>query len=356
MEIKMNLQQGQVIKNYKELCSLLGLEIKGGKSKEIQIKDIERYCKLNRDGHKFIIEEVYEKPLPKVDGRVNNGTHIKTTKYGDLFDRILINSLIDYEGYIEESFSQMMSLLNIFTNKYEDLSKSGYKTFAEINGLGRGVTLTYQQKLNNIIKKSMETALNRLHKQGVIDYKKEINIRDENFKEYLADEQMKIKIKEIEQKTYITQDIKHYNRILLDVNRKFKNAVSKELGIMSYWNVYSIKLVDKNIDYGKEDKDELVIRLVDSIVDSVRNKKSTDEFGEKYNPYSYIKYDVQIDKLTRLLVKLPSDYKTKTERNNELRDFFNNKTKEVNNEDDILDECENFNIDDFYNYNQAIPF
>jgi hypothetical protein len=70
------LKEGQEIKNYKVMCELLGQEAKDGRSKEYQLKDWERYFSWHNDGHKFIIDEIYDKPIPKIDLR-NNGNYSK---------------------------------------------------------------------------------------------------------------------------------------------------------------------------------------------------------------------------------------------------------------------------------------
>ena len=57
---------GQVFKNYKELCAYLGEQEKGGKSRDLQIKDWERYFSFEKQGHKFIITDVYDTPKEKV--------------------------------------------------------------------------------------------------------------------------------------------------------------------------------------------------------------------------------------------------------------------------------------------------
>lgn len=72
-----NLQIGQEIKNYKVLCELLEEPIKnGGKSKDYQLKDFERYFSFHKQGQKFIIDEVFDEPLAKEDGR-SLGNNIK---------------------------------------------------------------------------------------------------------------------------------------------------------------------------------------------------------------------------------------------------------------------------------------
>lgn len=319
-----NLSVGLIVKSYREMCKILDEKVKGGKSKELQLKDWKRYFSWKNEKYKFIITEIYPEPKPKIDGRINNGGNIANTKYEDLMDKIIINLLIDYDGYIEESFSQVMDMIDFFSKKYVDLNKSGYKTFAEINDVGVGVTLTYQQKLNNIVKKCLETSLNRLAKNDVITYEKRIMIMDNKLNKSLADVKMEEKIKETEKKMYVEMDIKHYNRIIMDVNRRFKSKVSNELEIMNYWNVYCFELVDKNTDYVEEDRDELMKRLVTSVVEAVKKQKYKDDAGKTFQPYSYEKYQEQIDKLTRLLWKLPEDYISETETNKEIEYLFGN--------------------------------
>jgi hypothetical protein len=70
MEIS-KLEIGMVIKNYKGMCELLGEKIKGGgQSKQLQLKDFERFFKYHKEGQKFIIDEVYDAPIEKINNRM----------------------------------------------------------------------------------------------------------------------------------------------------------------------------------------------------------------------------------------------------------------------------------------------
>lgn len=64
-----NISEGMIIKNYRELCKLLNIKEKAGDSKKAQLKEIERYIKFKKKKYEFIIEEIYEDPLPKIDKR-----------------------------------------------------------------------------------------------------------------------------------------------------------------------------------------------------------------------------------------------------------------------------------------------
>ena len=90
-----NLYVGQVFKNYKELCSALGEKVMAGNSKKAQLKDWERYFLYTKDGHKFIINKIYDTPKEKDDRRIlgNNAAY-----YIDYIEILLLNLFAEYAG------------------------------------------------------------------------------------------------------------------------------------------------------------------------------------------------------------------------------------------------------------------
>ena len=86
-----NLHEGQVFKNYKELCATLEIKPAGGDSKVAQFKDLDTYCKNHKEGHKIIIDEIYSVQKEKIDKRENGA-------YDEMKSLILsILLLDDYE-------------------------------------------------------------------------------------------------------------------------------------------------------------------------------------------------------------------------------------------------------------------
>ena len=61
-----------IIKNYPELCEIIGEKNKTGKSKILQLKEWERYFEYDKVGNQFIIREIYDNPLDKQDGKYIN--------------------------------------------------------------------------------------------------------------------------------------------------------------------------------------------------------------------------------------------------------------------------------------------
>lgn len=80
------LQVGSKVK-YTTLCEAFGVEKKTGKSKQLQVKEFERYIKLEKEGTWFTILEIYHEPLAKIDGRTNQDKVI--FKNGELSNAII---------------------------------------------------------------------------------------------------------------------------------------------------------------------------------------------------------------------------------------------------------------------------
>ena len=76
-----NLQIGQVLKSYKQLCEVLEESVTAGNSKKSQIKEWERYFNYHKEGNKFIIDEIYDAPLKKTDKRMYGNNKGNTKQY-----------------------------------------------------------------------------------------------------------------------------------------------------------------------------------------------------------------------------------------------------------------------------------
>lgn len=88
-----NLHEGQIVKNYKELCKILNVEAKGGASKIAQYKEFDRYFEYEKQGHKYIITKIYENPKERIDNRMNGNN----LKYKDILSpRELSN---EFDGF-----------------------------------------------------------------------------------------------------------------------------------------------------------------------------------------------------------------------------------------------------------------
>lgn len=87
------LSEGMIVKNYKQLCELLGEREMGGDSKPAQLRRWQRYFRYEQSGHKFAIIKIYQKPLPNTDKRKDKpGKYLKYVEY------LLMGFLLRQEG------------------------------------------------------------------------------------------------------------------------------------------------------------------------------------------------------------------------------------------------------------------
>lgn len=309
--MKIQLTKGQIIKNHRELCEILGLEYTKGKGREYQIREFERYCTYHKEKQKYIVDEVFPEPKEKIDGRANNGQHVKTMKYGDLMDNILLYYLMDAE--ISDTVDVTINYLFqndiiLFGDSYSRLLKSGYNAYAKNNKITKGLVLLYQQKLRIMMINCFESSLNRLQKQNIIEWKKNVIVMDNITGMQYADDVLKSQIKVEEKGIYEAENeedrITPFQRINPHVNKRFKNMVCKKIGeIYNYWNTYTIEIIDSveaksNID---DDLQEITKLFIDSLDKSIENYTQIGTKGKNkdkpYYPYRAEKHVADREKL-----------------------------------------------------------
>ena len=89
----MNIEQGEVFKNYKELCERLGEPVKEGNSKKAQLNEWKQRFSYQKQGHKFIITEVFEQTKQK---QVRNKNHKNKVLVKNYLSQQEVNSGIYY--------------------------------------------------------------------------------------------------------------------------------------------------------------------------------------------------------------------------------------------------------------------
>lgn len=85
------IERGMVVRNYKELCRLLGEDERIANSKAAQLKRWKEYFDFNRDGHRFIIGDVHPPDAPS-DTSYLDSHNPKFTLCGErLLTALLVN-------------------------------------------------------------------------------------------------------------------------------------------------------------------------------------------------------------------------------------------------------------------------
>ena len=180
-----NLTVGMRIRNYPDLCTLIGEKASTGKSKQLQIKRWEQYFRYHRDGYAFIIDEIYEQPLPSSPRKLRSDN-----TYITLIETILISKL-SVEREIKIGKNKLYQILGFFNENYADVNSSTFKNtmrrFQEKGINGRVMTAdeaqSYytdfysfaQSKFNDIL----TSALKSMQRRNLIFYRKTFLITEE---------------------------------------------------------------------------------------------------------------------------------------------------------------------------------
>lgn len=166
-----NLKEGQVLKNYKELCEVLGIEPKtSGKSRKLQEQEIQRYIAYHLEGRKYKIDQIYSKELEKMDKRTlgNNNDQARCIRY------LICNMLSGYKIEQDEviGFSKALLLKKLFmtndnyvTAKY---SRALYAKALEVETMAVNECLDY---IENSSISAIRRAIATLKSQSVLGYK-----------------------------------------------------------------------------------------------------------------------------------------------------------------------------------------
>ncbi|WP_343338047.1 hypothetical protein TPELB_35670 [Terrisporobacter petrolearius] len=171
-----NLQIGQEIKNYEELCEILEIEKKsGGKVKKIQLEKLSKVIEYHKKGHKFVIDKINKvDEIELIDKRKLGNRSVTSIEIGDL---ILQKLLTEYKGReISITNNELLFRLMIVSEEYRMfLYDTGvFKFEVGINGK---YLRDYRLKLGNQLSKRIESALKRLKSSGYIMYDKKIHLR-----------------------------------------------------------------------------------------------------------------------------------------------------------------------------------
>lgn len=110
------LTEGLVIKDYKQLCSLIGEKVKSGNSKESQMKELRRWVDLEQIKYQFKVNSLRATIMPKDDSR-------------DIYKQHLQFILLDYIarfGNAELTKSQIMLMCGMCNPRYFALQQDEY--------------------------------------------------------------------------------------------------------------------------------------------------------------------------------------------------------------------------------------
>lgn len=160
-----NLYEGQVIKNYKELCKLIEETPVTSNSKRAQLKNLERYVSYHKEGQKIIIDEIYETVQPKEDKRCNG-------MYIDDIKAILIDLLLKTPGYrLLISPGKLLNITNMTNDNYIE-GRNNIDRLSELIDVSKEACYDFYNYTQSDFKNKLESALKSLQKDSLINYQK----------------------------------------------------------------------------------------------------------------------------------------------------------------------------------------
>ena len=183
-KVKQNLKVGMIVKNYKELCNLLGEKVKTGESKQIQLRNWNRFFKYTKEGHKFIITKILDEEEQKIDGR-SAGNHSHFTK--EIAQNILMSIEIKHEqSHSQNTWLKIIGLANSEYGKTADIDTNKRLNYHPLiftdfyfYGAGSSVKNYFQSALRYLESQKLATveteyvALNRVSEERLEEIKEE---------------------------------------------------------------------------------------------------------------------------------------------------------------------------------------
>lgn len=145
------VEEGTIFSNYKDMCNKLDLEIKGGRSKEFQLKELERYFTLEKRGNSLVVTSVNYTPLAKQMGQTE----------------LLSNALLCYMKREYESGNKVLFMNSTYAMKILDMVNVNYGKYKyDYKALSNeiGVVKDHVEDFYKTVDDTFEKAITRIMK------------------------------------------------------------------------------------------------------------------------------------------------------------------------------------------------
>ena len=173
------------IKNYKILCGILDIPVKAStNSKQAQYKEMDRYFKYHKEGNKFIIDEIYDIPLDKIDNRVfNKGGANNITEYTKYIENLILDLLVQ-GGNTKQGFgrvflskNQLFKEFNMINDNYV-FCKRRIPKLSKFMNINKETVEEWYDLNDDMLERNLNQALNSLENQSLISWDKKLTIAE----------------------------------------------------------------------------------------------------------------------------------------------------------------------------------
>ena len=165
-----NLTEGLIIKNYKEMCNLLGETIGTGNQKKAQLTEWERYFDYEKDGQRFIITEIYNEPLPIMAGR-SKGNNAIYVKY---IETLLLHLLSKQDNQtLVCTKNYLLVALGMTDSRYTN--ENARKILTKIKSIRDYELHEFDNRAYQVFHRILFSSLNNLKNRCLINWKQELH-------------------------------------------------------------------------------------------------------------------------------------------------------------------------------------
>ncbi|WP_425203640.1 hypothetical protein [Priestia megaterium] len=296
-----NISEGQIFKNYKELCKELEIPVKSSNSKKAQFSELSRYCKFVKVGHSIHIHEVYDQIIDKIETRGRKNI------YGDMVQLLIADILAKSEDHVVTlSRNSLLRTINMINKNY-GFCIQHVKQLSKLTEIEEAVIYDFYNNSNNSLKQAIESALKNLEKRCVIWYERVMKVallHSSNHR--LATDEEKTIIMEAKKETLKKLGYTEEDEVLIRKSKdygKFKKGVEEIIkeksDISYYYNAYKIGISQK---YIKEERDKLIKLVMDDYKRITIQDKLNDTVVENFKSNAENRHDNAANSISKMAV------------------------------------------------------
>lgn len=157
-----NLREGMEVKNYKEMCRLLGEQEEAGNTKAAQVKRWARCFAFVRVGQKYVIGEIYE--APKVKRKENSA-------YRTNIEMLLAYELSQKEGYASSyTRPELYTVLGMVKENFKYYDNPWAKKQIAERGIPEWQVLKFKTRIRKKLYDILDSALKSMKHRNLLDY------------------------------------------------------------------------------------------------------------------------------------------------------------------------------------------
>jgi hypothetical protein len=307
-----NIGEGQIIKNHRVLCEVLEIPFKNNTgSKNSQRNELARYCKFERKGQSYIIKEIYDTPLSKVENRgKSEGSRRNKGIYGKLIQTTILDYLISTKR-LNTTITRNRLLESIgMVNVNFVFGSTNVPKISSFTNIHEKVVYDFYNLTRDNFLKKIDDELANLQKKSIITYRKVTIVNSDSYMREADDVELAI-ISECSDMVLEEMGFKEMQHVRISPKwSKFRDRVNKEVSGISdikfFFLAYKIELNNEYINNEtnlKENRNILNLEVLDRMKKSAQSRHENGFNSEKMGRYRLKKdYVDNIKKLSELLI------------------------------------------------------